>query len=436
MTSFSISGLSSGIDTSSVISQLMTLAAAPQNALKSQLNSTQSELSAYQAINTKMAALKSAADKLALPSTWAATTATASDTSIVASGSSTAVAGTSTTFSVTSVAKAQISTFSPADPANAATAANGLDLTIGSTTTHLALAGNSLSDVASAINSAGLGVRAAVVNTTNGTILQMTSTSTGAANGFSLSGTSATQQNIVAAQDATIAVGDPAAGGYSVSSSTNTFTDAIPGVTFTVSKVVTDANIGVSTDSSSISSAVQGLVSAANDALSIVSQATARGAILAGDSSVTQLTQKILGVVSAGVSGGSYATSGIGITATGTVTFDSAAFSTAYAKNPSGVQKMVQTSFSGAMSTVGAAATDSGTGTLTQLITADNTAISSLNKQITAWDAKLATQKSSLQVKYAAMEAALSKLKSQSGYLTSMFNSMNGQTSSSSTSSG
>ncbi|MGX7681047.1 flagellar filament capping protein FliD [Jatrophihabitans sp. DSM 45814] len=435
MTSFSISGLSSGIDTDSVISQLMALAAGPQTALETQLNTTQSQLSAYQVINTKMAAVQSAADALALATTWAATKATSSDPSIVASGSATAIAGTATTFSVTAVARAQISTVTLADASNAAVAANGLDVTIGSTTTHLALGGNSISDVASAINSAGLGVRAAIVNTTSGTILQFTSTSTGAASAFTVSGLTTAPQDLVTAQDASITVGDPAHGGYSVNSNTNTFTDAIPGVTFTVSKLTTDANIAISSDSSAISDAVSSLVNAANDALTTIGQATGQGAILAGDNTVSSLTQKLLGVISSGASGKSFNDAGVGITSTGQVTFDADAFAAAYASNPNAIQSMVQGALSSAFSTVGSNATDATAGTLTQLINTDNSQISTLNKQISDWDSKLADQKASLQAKYAAMEASLSKLKSQSSYLTSVFASLTASQSSTSSSS-
>ncbi|MDQ1736781.1 MAG: flagellar hook-associated protein 2 [Pseudonocardiales bacterium] len=436
MTSFSISGLSSGIDTASVISQLMTLAAAPQTALKSQLSSTQSQLSAYQAINTRMAAVKSAADSVALASTWAATTATSTDSSIVASGSATALAGTSTTFSVTQIARAQISTVTLADASNAADAANGLDVTIGATTTHLSLAGNSISDVASAVNSAGLGLRAAVINTTGGTILQFTATGTGAAGAFTVNGLTSTPQTLAAAQDASITVGDPLNGGYTVTSNTNTFANAIPGVTFSVSKPTTDSSIVVSSDSNSISAAVSALVSAANAALSTISAATAQGSILSGDNTVSSLTQKLLGVISSGAAGKSFAAAGVGITSTGSVTFDAAAFASAYAQNPSSVQSMVQTSLAGAFSTVGSHATDAAVGTLSQLINSENAQITSLNKQITTWDNKLAVQKASLESRYAAMEAALSKLKSQSSYLTSVFNSLNASNSSSTSSSG
>ena len=45
------------------------------------------------------------------------------------------------------------------------------------------------------------------------------------------------------------------------------------------------------------------LIAAANDALTTVGQATAQGAILAGDNTVSSLSQKLLGVISGGAAG-------------------------------------------------------------------------------------------------------------------------------------
>ncbi|HEU5270282.1 MAG TPA: flagellar cap protein FliD N-terminal domain-containing protein, partial [Jatrophihabitans sp.] len=70
MSAFSISGLSSGIDTTSLISQLMAVAAQPQTALKNQLAGEQHVISAYQAINAKLSAFSDAAT--AVQQAWTA----------------------------------------------------------------------------------------------------------------------------------------------------------------------------------------------------------------------------------------------------------------------------------------------------------------------------------------------------------------------------
>lgn len=434
MAGLSISGLASGIDTTSVINSLIAVAAGPQNALKTQLNAENNKLASYQSINSKLAALQTASDALKLTATWGATTATSSDSSVIATGSATALAGTSTTLTVTKLAQAQVSTSTTSDPANAADSAAGLSISIGGgAAKSITLAGNSASDVVTAVNSANLGIRAALVKTSDGSsVLQFSSTTTGAASAFTISGLNSPVQNLNSAQNATATVGDVSSGGYTISSATNTFTDAVPGVTFTVSKANVTTTIGVAADSSSISTAIQGLITAANSAIGTVGYTTAKGGDLAGQSSVGAIGQSLLGVVAAGSNGKAYDSVGVGITSTGSMTFDANAFATAYAKDPIGTQAMIQTALADSLSKLSSLATDTTNGVIGQAVTVENAQISSLNKQIATWDTKLANQKDALTGKYAAMEAALSRMKSQSSYLTSMFASLDSSASSSS----
>src|SRR6185437_6715532 len=81
----SVSGLISGLDTSSIITQLMQIEAEPQTALKNTLTSTQSAITGYQDLNTKFQALLASAQTLQTASTWGARTATSSDGSVAAS---------------------------------------------------------------------------------------------------------------------------------------------------------------------------------------------------------------------------------------------------------------------------------------------------------------------------------------------------------------
>ena len=60
----SVSGLVSGMDTTTLISQLMQIEAQPQTQLKTQLASTQTDAAAYRDINTSFAALATAAGAL------------------------------------------------------------------------------------------------------------------------------------------------------------------------------------------------------------------------------------------------------------------------------------------------------------------------------------------------------------------------------------
>jgi flagellar hook-associated protein 2 len=432
MTTFNIGGLVSGIDTNSLIDQLMSAAAAPQTALQTQVTNDQSDIAAYQAVNTKLAAVTTAAQTLSDADTWMATTATSSDSSVVATGSTSAQAGSYTTFSVLKVATAQVSTAAVSGTTIADPTA-GIDVVGGDGTTHhIALTDGTPATVAAAINSAGVGVRATVISTDGGQVMQFASSTTGTAAGFTINGLSSTPQTLQAAQNAQISVGDPTAGGYTVSSSTNTFTNAIPGVTFTVSQPATNVTVSVASNETTISNAIQAMVDAVNGGLDEIDTDTAQGAVLNSDSTLETLQQKLLSVISQGTgTGGSFASYGIGLTDTGALTFDPTAFASAYAANPSGTQTDI-TTLATSYAAVGTGATDPASGSLTQLINTDNDDVTSLNSQIADWTTKLADQKTALQAKYAAMETALATLKSESSFLSSALGGSSSSTSSSS----
>ena len=417
MSAFSISGLSSGIDTASLISQLMTVAAQPQAQLKNQLSTQQNVLTAYQAINTKLTALQAAADAVKQASTWGATKAVSSSTAVVASTTAAASSGSATTFDVIRLATAQISTVA-ATGSVVASPPNGIDIVDSAGVTHhLALTDGSPAAVASAVNNAGLGIRASVVNTDSGPLLQFTAASTGAAGAFSINGLDTAPKTLVAAQDAKIAVGNPAAGGYTVSSSTNTFNNVIPGVTFSVGAVASGVTVTVSSDASAIGDKVKALVDAANAALTELGKNTGKGGVLESNFQINSITDSVLSSISHGDgTGASFASIGVQLTSTGSLTFDATAFAAAYAANPAKAQASVASSLAGTLSSV---AMRSSTVTLSPLINSGTSQVGALNKQIADWDTRLNDQRIAMQTKYAAMEVALQKLQSTSSYLTS-----------------
>src|SRR5262249_14418035 len=135
---------------------------------------------------------------------------------------------------------------------------------------------NTPQGVADAINAKGLTVRAAVVTTGDGrTLLQFSSTKTGEDNAFTVQGlTNGDPTNVFEGQNATITVGDPndvAHTSYTITSSSNTFNNVVPGVTVTALKpTTTPVTVAVSSDSGKLADKMQALVDAANDALSSI----------------------------------------------------------------------------------------------------------------------------------------------------------------------
>lgn len=435
MSAFSFSG--SGIDTTTLITQLMQVAARPQTQLKTQLSSQQTKLSAFQGINSKFTALQAAADAVKDTTVWKGAAASSSAASVIASATTGAATGSSITFDVTRLATAQISTV-PVSGDVVADFTQGIDVLDGkSVSHHLDLADGSAATVAAAVNNAAIGIRASVLTVDNnggtGTsqVLQFGSTSSGTSGAFTVSGLTAAPQQLVAAQNAQITVGDPAAGGYTMSSDTNTFRDVLPGVTFTVSTAATNVTVSTASDTTAITSAMQALVDAANSALGQVGLYTNKGGLLQGNSQIANLKQDIFSSVSRGTStGGSLNTIGISLSATGSITFDATAFAAAYAADPVKTQADAAASLATTLSSLSAVATAPVTGTISQLISSGNDQVANLNKQISTWDSRLADTETSMNKKYTAMNVALSKLSSQSSWLTSALASMDASSSS------
>ncbi len=440
MSGSQISGLASGLDTTSIISQLMKVEAQPQTNLKNKVTSDQTIVTAYQAVNTKMQALGTAASALTQSSAWQAATATSSSSSVVATASTGAPTGTYT-FDVTSLARSQVTT-AIVPSSGSITTGNGLDISInGATATHINLTSDDAASVASAINSANLGVQAMVVNTDQGTVLQLNATKPGTANSFSISGLNGTPVVQTPAADAQITVGDPNAGGYTVTSSSNTFTNLIPNVTLTATQIQSGVTVNVTSDANGIANKVQAMVDAANAALTEIGNQTAytpaatgsttstgKAGPLLSDLGVQDLQGKILSAVSTGSSGyGSFQQLGIQLDKNGQFTFDKNAFMAAYQADPTKVQNAVSNTTDGLATTlnnVANGATDFTTGTLTTAIQGVNDEITSLNDEISDWNTRLNDKQAALQQQFTAMETALGKLKDQSNWLSGQLASL------------
>lgn len=448
----SVDGLVSGINTTQIITQLMAIEAAPQDRLKQKVSTDQTAVASYQSVNSKVTALKTAADALASLSTWRSIKATSSSATV----SATAVAGTTdtaagtTTFDVAALAKAQITT-ARVDPTAPVTSSNSFTITIGPAdvvdpNTGVITTDNSanrkdytinLTDltaqgVATAVNNAGIGVKASVV-TTGGAqnILQFSGTSTGTANAFSISGFDPPTTNVATAADARLEIGGGEAnGGYDVTSSSNTFTGLLTGVSVTVSKLESDVTVQASQDVGGIADKFQALVDAANGTLTEITNQTAydsssnSGSPLTGDFAVRNMSQTILSAISMGVQypdpndstktkTASLAQMGIQLDETGKITFDRDKFTANYNADPASIQNF-GTILGNNMSTMSSQQSTS----LTSVITGRNDEITNFNAQIDDWDVRLSVKKQALQTQYSNLEVSLGKLKDQQSWLT------------------
>ena len=421
-----VDGLVSGMSTSTMINQLMQIEAAPQTRLQTKVTSAESVVTSYQSVNSKLAALKTAADDLSQLSTWRSIKPTSSSTAVTAAATpgSTATQTGSLSFDVVQLAKAQIST-ARVDSEADITSSDSFTISVGTgDPVNIDLAGKRTAQgVSDAINNAGVGLKASVVKTSTGeSVLQLTAAKPGTENGFTVSGVDFELKTAAAAQDAIIQVGGADEdGGYSVTSSSNTFTNLMPGVTLTATKVESGVTIDVAADSGGIADKIKAMVDAANAVLSEVTKqtkydaASSKGSALTGDFMVRQISQTVLSAVSQGQAGiGSLSKLGVQLDRDGTLSFKKADFEAAYVADPDKIQT-AGIAMAGTFEALAKKQTDN----VTSAITGRKSLIDSMNDQIDAWDVRLEARREALTKQYAALETALSNLKSQSSYLSS-----------------
>jgi flagellar hook-associated protein 2 len=363
----SIDGLVSGLDTTSMINKLMQVEAAPQTQLKGKVAVQNKAVTAYQAVNTKLAALATAAKAVGTAETWGAVKPTSSSDAAVV----TAKAGTPTgslSFTIDAVAAAHTQIYNAgfvSSTTNATTAPviSGDSFTVlleGGAEIGVTPADRSLQSVVNAINNTpDAAYKAAAVQVEPGKYtLQLTATASGGMSrfaqrstggaytpyGFSLGVPSINTKGA----DAKLTVGgdpdDSDVTAYTITSASNTFNDVLPGLSITVTKKQTDSPvmIGVANDANAVADKVAAMVEAAQAALSEIGTATATksatnpsAGVLPGDTALRQLSQNILSAVAGGSGSlGSLSAVGVNLDRTGTLSFDRDKFLAAYEADP------------------------------------------------------------------------------------------------------
>lgn len=333
----SISGIISGLDTQSIISQLMELARGPVTRMETRKATLSKQISAWQDANTRILALKTKADALATASTFDAKTVISSDESIVTGTATYSAQAGSYYLTVNSLARAhQLKTEGYANTTS--TVGTGtISIAVGSGAAKdivIDESNNSLVGVRDAINRAGAGVTASIINDgSSGTPYRLiiTSNTSGVAGRLTVT-TSPTLFGGVApatlqtGEDASITLGADA-GAITVSKGSNTITDLIPGVTLNLQKADPSKTISitVANDTATVKQAIKDFVDQYNNIIDFINTQfkynteTNTGGTLFGDSSLrliqSELTSRAFNTVT-GLNQSIVVLSQIGITST------------------------------------------------------------------------------------------------------------------------
>jgi len=426
----SFGGLVSGLDTASLINQLMQVEAIPQQRLAQRARIEQSEVTALQGLNTKLAALTGLTEDLAEPDGWAPMRATSSSEHVTATAKPGA-AVTTLSFTVDRTAVAHRLAFTTTAAltdrvTNADSTAVRLTASDG-TVTEVDSGDGTLRGLVTAINNADAGVRATTIRLDDGTYrLHVTASETGTASSFTLTNADGSEllggATVTLGRDAAVTVGTD-----TIHSASNTFSGVVTGLDFTVTEEAVGSTVDVATtrDTGSMRDSVKKIVDEVNAALRAIGTATApgvngrAGGLLAGDSTLRLLRSDLLSTVTGGVGGKTLADVGIEVDRNGTVTFDVERFESALAADPAATTAMF-TGPGGFVIRVGEvaeAASDSTTGSLTLAIKGRGTSIDRMEDSIADWNNRLELRRQSLNRQYAALEVALGQLQNQSSWL-------------------
>jgi flagellar hook-associated protein 2 len=456
-----LTGLSSGLDTSGIITKLMAIEAQPQTQLKTQLTTLQTHTSALQSLNTAIAAVSTTAKSALTANALSSFTASSSSGVATATASSSATAG-ALQFTVDALAQTQLSVTGAMSDTSALTSADHT-LTIqvgGGKGVPVTAASSSVDDMVTAINKAGAGVSAStvaagVVNGVTQYRIQLTATTGGAAGAFSLytgNSTSAADQltsasavpliGVAKAQDAQLTLYPNTAAAQSVNSATNTFSSLPNGLSVAVTAKSTDpVTVTVLADATAATTSAQAFIGALATVFSGIASSTAittssstsggasststSGGVFTGDASVRLINDALLTAATGQdeVTGRSPSSIGIVLSKDGTVSFDQNAFAAAMQKDPAGTTAMYQR-IAQRVADVASSASAPLTGTLSQKVTSEQGTQSTLTTQVSDWDTRLAAIQAQYETQFNAMEVALNALSSQSSYLTGQINGL------------
>lgn len=369
-------------------------------------------------------------------------------------------AGSSASYSleVTQLATSQVLA-TASQPTNAAMKGGTLTFNFGTITNGSFTAGSaspttvtikdgaSLSDVATAINSAGMGVTAYIASSTNGQQLVIKG-SEGAANAFTITGSDSSGATSTNTSLSAFAY-DPASGtngagliqssgdaaykldGISRTSSSNTISYAAPGLSLKLTGTNSGAptTITYSDPSSSIKTTMSNLVAALNSLVSEVNTDTSASGSLYGDTAARAVKKAFSTLASTTIMPNAtngqpskLSDLGVKLNKDGTFTLDTTALTTALNTNTSAVAAMFTSGVNGVYSTFFSMVNDLTTSTNSGSLAGSITQYSGLQSRLTDKESSIAALQATLRdrlvTQYAAANSVVASYNSTASYLT------------------
>jgi flagellar hook-associated protein 2 len=447
----SIGGLGSGIDTNSIVAQLMAVERLPINAMNTKVKNLDAVKKIWMEINTKLQNLQNAVSDLSLDTNLLGKTATSSDEAVLTATATTSAANATYDINVTQIAKAHMVS-SNATGIDTSIATGTLSLQVGSQATTIDISIDSSVDTLTTVrdkinqqvtelkktDSSLVGVSATIIDGK----LVIQSEKTGTTNSISVkqddyslfSGTN--YNELQAAKDANFTVN-----GINVTRGSNTVSDAIDGVTLNL-KAAGTSTLEVKNDTAKSLDKIKKFVEEYNAAYDYihnqqkVGSSDKTGGTLKGDYALSMVIDSLWQKVTRNINNGQAYDQllDIGIQTEGSngkLKIDEAKLTKALEADPGAVKKLF---FSDDPTNAPAIGDDlksyinsyvqSGTGIIDSRQKGLEVQIKSMNDQIASFERRMEKREITLRSQFLAMEKALNTLNNQSNWLAGQISSL------------
>jgi len=467
MPTISFGGLGNGLDFGQVVDQLVKVAQLPVDRLTKKRKDLNTKLTDLTTVSTRVAALQSAAEALRLSTAFDRITVSVSDSTVLSASSSSS--GATGTYSVRVVQLAQshqiVSKAAKAVPSETADIVNGgsatFTFTVGSGSNQTVNLGATatLPDLRDQINDLGAGVRASLINTgteaTPSYRLALSSNNTGSDNAITIvaNGTDLDLLNgsgtggidtLSAAQSAQVQIGDQSLDPLTIERSSNTITDAIPGLSLTLTKTTgaETVQVSLSQDVNAVKTNIKALAIAYNEVVKFINERTTynvtakQGGVFFNESSARTVIAQLRTALSSSVNGATTYTSvgqiGFKTERDGTIAVDDGQLTTALNTNYGAVKALFvnQGAAAGlAQSLVSAvdALNDVVGGALTLRKNGLTSEITRVGDDIARQEDAVSRYEERLRRQFAALDGLLRRLQGQSSFLQSRSSSNQSQ---------
>lgn len=453
MPSFNIGGIVSGIDTESMITQLVSAASGPRTVLVNKQSDLEELQSSYEELSSRLSDLQSALEALDTSKEFRSLAGTSYSDAVDVSVSGDGVAGTYS-LQVNQLASSEMEVSDGiSDKSSSGVIGTGtLTITYGGTATNLTVTSSdtSLEDLVDLINDGVEGVTAYIMDTGDSVApyrLVISGNDTGADNTISidtsgLSGGSAILSftKAVSAADSEVVIN-----GIPVTDSDTTIDDVIQGVTFELLETTTTAaTVKVGADIDGMVDKISSFVDAYNNVISyiglesIYDEDSETSGPFIGETTVSRLTSNLKSTIAAEYGASSVITAlsqiGFATQQSGKLELDTDALTAALQDNLDDVVAIFTDSngFNTSIQSVLDKYTDDTDGFITDRIDSLGDRIDDLTEDIDSFDDKMTAYEERLRKSFTAMEIALGKLESAQSALEALLPSTSSNSDSSS----